>query len=77
MRRRIATYGHQALVQVTCGDPEAACAALSSSIQLAAQEHYTMGFKRAIGVRHRFNPRWATLPTVSDLDARLRHLAIS
>ncbi|MGH3943344.1 MAG: hypothetical protein ACRDTG_32915 [Pseudonocardiaceae bacterium] len=74
MRRRIATYGHQALVQADCRDPEAACAALSSSIRLAAQEHYAMGIERAIGVRHRFDPSWATLPAARDLDDQLRHL---
>jgi hypothetical protein len=77
MRRRIATYGHQALVQTGRRDPEAACAALSSSIQLAAQEHYTMGFERAIGVRHRFEADWSTLPAVRDLDDQLRHLSVT
>lgn len=77
MRRRIATYGHQALVQADRGDPEAACASLSSSIRLAAQEHYTMGFERAIGVRHRFEASWSTLPAVRDLDDQLRHLPVS
>lgn len=77
MRRRIATYGHQALVQADRHDPEAACAALSSSILLAAQEHYTMGFERAVGVRHRFDPSWVTLPVVRDLDDQLRYLSDS
>jgi len=77
MRRRIATYGHQALVQVRREDPEAACATLSSSIQLAAQEHYAMGFERARGVRHRFETGWTTLPAVRELDDQLRHLSIS
>lgn len=77
MRRRIATYGHQALVQADRRDPEAACAALSSSILLAEQEHYAMGFERAIGVRHRFEASWSTLPAVRDLDDQLRHLSIS
>jgi hypothetical protein len=77
MRRRIATYGHQALVQVSCRDPEAACAALSTSIQLAAQEHYAMGIKRAIGVRRCFDASWAVLPAVCDLDEQLNHLSSS
>lgn len=77
MRRRIATYGHQALVQVDFHDPEAACAALSSSVHLAAQEHYTMGLERAVGVRHRFEASWSTLPAVRDLDDQLRHLSVS
>lgn len=77
MRRRIATYGHQALVQIDRRDPEAACVALISSIRLAAQEHYAMGFERAIGVRHRFEANWSSLPAVRDLDDQLRHLSVS
>jgi len=77
VRRRIATCGHQALVEVGLRDPEAACAALSTSIQLAAREHYAMGFKRAIGVRQRFDARWVALPAVCDLDEQLRYLSSS
>jgi transcriptional regulator with XRE-family HTH domain len=76
MRRRIATYGHQALAQVSRRNPEAACATLSSSIQLAIQEHYTMGIERVIGVRHRFAPNWSTLPAVRSLDDELHNLSV-
>jgi hypothetical protein len=76
-RRRIAAYGHQALVAARRRDAEAACVALSFSLELAAEDHYTMGLKRIVGVRHRFDPRWSTLPVVRDLDDRLRHLSIS
>jgi transcriptional regulator with XRE-family HTH domain len=76
MRRRIATYGHQALAQVDNCDPEAACATLSSSIQLAAREHYAMGIERAIGVRHRFEGDWSNLLAVRCLDDEFRSLSI-
>lgn len=76
-RRRIATYGHQALVEVGLRDPEAACAALSASVELAVREHYAMGIKRAIGVRRCFDPRWVALPVVRALDERLRYLSSS
>ena len=76
MRRRIATYGHQALVQVDRRDPEAACTTLGSSIQLAVQEHYTMGIERMIGVRQRFDANWSTLPAVRCLDDELHNLSV-
>ncbi|MGH3908245.1 MAG: hypothetical protein ACRDTE_29295, partial [Pseudonocardiaceae bacterium] len=66
-----------AVVSVATDEPERACRLLSRSIELAAQEHYTMGLRRAIGVRHRFDTRWAALPAVRHLDEQLRHLPIS
>ncbi len=76
MRRRIATYGHDALVQVHRRDPESACDALSRSVQFAVQENYAMGLERAIGVRSGFDGSWADLPAVRDIDDQLRQLTI-
>ena len=71
MRRRVATYGHQALAHTANTQPEAACAALTRSVDLAVREHYAMGLRRAHGVRARFNPAWSRLPCVRQLDEHL------
>jgi len=77
MRRRIASFGHEALVQVHRRDPEAACDALSRSIRFAVQENYAMGLERAIGVRSGFDGSWADLSAVRGLDDQLRQLTVS
>jgi DNA-binding XRE family transcriptional regulator len=74
MRRRVASYGHQALTYVQRGQPEVACDALQQSVMLGAQEHYTMGIQRALGVRRRFTAEWSALPCVRQLDEQLRLL---
>lgn len=71
-RRRVASFGHQALGRARRSDAEAACAALTRSVDLAIVEPYPMGIKRAVGVRARFDPRWAALASVRELDERLR-----
>lgn len=70
MRRRIATYGHQALAQVRTGEPEMACATLSQAVDLAIENYYIMGLERAVGVRTGFDPSWS-LPCVRALDEQL------
>jgi hypothetical protein len=77
VRRRVATYGHQAFARVRACDPEAACAALGQSIDLALHGHYAMGLKRVAGVRAGFDSRWESLRCVRDLDDRLRQLVVN
>ncbi len=77
LRHQVCALANLAVVSAAADEPERSCGALSRSIQLAARDHYTMGLQRAIGVRHRFDPRWAALPTVSELDDQLRHLSVS
>lgn len=72
-RRRIASFGHQALGHVRQSEPEAACDA-ARSVNLANEDPYPMGLKRTAGVRAGFHPGWATLPRVQELDERLRLL---
>lgn len=74
MRRRIATYGHQALVHVRTDEPETACAVLSQTVSLAVDHYYVMGLERAFGVRAGFDPAWTDLPCVRALDEQLRSL---
>jgi hypothetical protein len=75
MRRRIATQAHQALGHVETAEPEAACAMLTRSVDLAVREHYPMGLRRARGVRSRFASSWSKLACVRQLDERLAALA--
>ncbi len=78
-RRRAASYAHQALahVKTETPDPDAACAALLQSINLAAAEHYGMGITRAHGVRDGFPRTWANLACVQAFDERLRQLSVA
>nr|MDT0665484.1 hypothetical protein [Micromonospora sp. DSM 115978] len=71
MRRVVATYGHTALARSRLRDPEGTCEALTKSVTTALREHYPMGIRRALGVRAGFDPAWATLPCVRDLDELL------
>ncbi|WP_239338416.1 helix-turn-helix domain-containing protein [Frankia sp. CiP3] len=73
-RRRAATYAHQAVsyAQATTRDPEAACAALSQSIDLARSGRYTMGLRRSSGVRAGFDPAWSHLTCVREVDEHLQ-----
>ena len=73
-RRRIASWGHQALAYVRASQPQAACEALSRSLSLIDTEPYAMGLQRVLGVRGSFDPAWADLPPVRDLDRRLATL---
>jgi hypothetical protein len=72
LRRRVSTLGHRAMVQAAAGEPEAACASLARSVDLARPVGYAMGLERAAGVRARFQPRWSDLRCVRELDDRLR-----
>jgi transcriptional regulator with XRE-family HTH domain len=73
-RRRVATFGHQGLGRARLSDPEAACDALTSSIDLAIADPYPMGIKRTVGVRASFDPNWTKLACVRELDERLQLL---
>jgi hypothetical protein len=75
MRRRIASYGHEALTHAAHGEAEAACASLVRSLTMATAEHYDMGTRRALGVRRGFAPEWSELPCVQELDEQLRLLS--
>jgi transcriptional regulator with XRE-family HTH domain len=72
MRRRIATYGHQALAQVRTHEPDAACATLSHAVHLAVENYYIMGLERAMGVRTGFDSDWSNLNCVRDFDKQFR-----
>ncbi|MGH3838331.1 MAG: helix-turn-helix domain-containing protein, partial [Pseudonocardiaceae bacterium] len=72
LRHQVCALANLAVVSAATDEPERACGVLSRSIQLAARDHYTMGLQRAIGVRHHFDPSWATLPAVRNLDDQLR-----
>lgn len=74
-RRRIASCGHQALAYVRASEPEAACEALDHSLTLIETEPYPMGLQRVLGARASFDPAWADLPPVRELDQRLAPLA--
>ncbi|MFL6072488.1 MAG: hypothetical protein ACJ73S_03730 [Mycobacteriales bacterium] len=74
MRRRVATFGHEALSHVANHDAEAAAVTLRHSMVLAIQGNYVMGVRRAVGVRHGFKPEWAALPAVRAFDEEFRHL---
>jgi DNA-binding XRE family transcriptional regulator len=74
-RRRVATFGHQALGYARRGQPDAASDALTKSITLAVAEPYPMGLKRAAGIRAGFDRTWTQLPCVRDLDERLAEVA--
>ncbi len=77
LRHQVCALANLAVVSAANDEPERACDVLGRSLQLAAQEHYTMGVQRAIGVRSRFDPSWETLPAVQDLDDQLYHLTSS
>lgn len=68
----MATFGHIALARATALDPEAACQALTRALALSSRNGYTMGIKRAAGVRAGFDQRWAPLECVRDVDELLR-----
>jgi hypothetical protein len=72
LRRRVCTLGHLAMVRAAAGEPEGACQALASSVGLARPVGDAMGLERAAGVRARFDPRWADLPSVRELDEHLQ-----
>ncbi len=77
LRHQVCALANLAVVSAAADEPERACAALGRSMHLAAREHYTMGLKRAIGVRNRFDPSWTKLPAMRDLDDQLHHLPVS
>ncbi|HET9256583.1 MAG TPA: helix-turn-helix transcriptional regulator, partial [Pseudonocardiaceae bacterium] len=76
LRHQVCALANLAMVGVAVDEPECCCDVLNRSVRLAAKGHYTMGLLRAIGVRNRFDPRWATIPSVIELDDQIRHLRI-
>jgi hypothetical protein len=73
-RRRIASFGHQALGYAKAAESEAACVALDGALTLIGTEPYPMGLRRVIGIRAGFDPAWAGLRCVRQLDERLASL---
>jgi hypothetical protein len=73
-RRRVASSCHQALAYAKASEPEAACQALERSLTMIEAEPYPLGLQRVVGVRTGFDPAWAQLPCVRDLDERLASL---
>lgn len=76
LRHQVCALANLAVISAAAGEPERACDSLGRSIQLAVQEQYTMGVKRAVGVRHSFDPGWTGVPAVCDLDDQLRYLPV-
>jgi len=78
-RRRAASYAHQALAYAKAWqpDPEAACACLLKSVDIATAEGYAMGVRRTFGVRAGLRSDWARLPCVREVDDRLRPLSLA
>ncbi|MGH8896795.1 MAG: transcriptional regulator, partial [Egibacteraceae bacterium] len=58
-------------VRAKAGQPDGACEALLTGLDLAEPVGYTMGVERARGVRARFPKRWTRLSCVRKLDERL------
>ncbi|MGH8886139.1 MAG: hypothetical protein ACRDYX_13360 [Egibacteraceae bacterium] len=58
-------------VRAKAGQPDGACEALLTGLDLAEPVGYTMGVERARGVRGGFPKRWARLSCVRKLDERL------
>ncbi|MGH8910270.1 MAG: hypothetical protein ACRD0K_28200 [Egibacteraceae bacterium] len=61
-----------AAARVLQGEPEEACQGLTRALDLALDAGYPTGVRRIRGVRARFDPAWADLPCVRQLDERLR-----
>jgi hypothetical protein len=53
-------------------EPEQTCQELQRALKLARRAGYAMGIDRVLGVRAQFDPRWADLACVRELDERLR-----
>jgi hypothetical protein len=77
LRHKVCALANLAVASAAADEPERACGLLGRSVQLATHERYTMGVKRAIGVRRSFHPSWKKLPAVRDLDNQLHNLYIS
>jgi hypothetical protein len=58
-RQRAINRPHLGDTYSAAGDPEAACAALSTCIHDSLQAAYAMGLERISGVHRRFPQRWA------------------
>jgi hypothetical protein len=61
-----------AAVRVLQDAPEEACASLNVALDLAKASGYSIAVGRVFGVRAQFDPRWADLACVRELDERLR-----
>jgi hypothetical protein len=61
-----------AVAWVLQGEPDAACATLTSALDLALEAGFVMGVERVRGVRAQFPTAWTPLPCVVELDERLR-----
>lgn len=75
LRRRVCTYGHRGMVLAVAAEPEAACDALTRSLELAQPAGYALGIERIFGVRDSFDESWSDLACVRELDDRLRRIA--
>lgn len=63
-----------AAARVVQGDPEQACRELQRALDQALRHGYAMGVERVRGVRDQFDPRWAALDCVRNLDERLQRI---
>jgi hypothetical protein len=73
-RGRVAVTVYLAEACVVAQDPEQACALLNDALTQARRIHYELVVERIVAVRAQFDPRWANLACVRELDERL-HLA--
>lgn len=71
-RQRANVLADLARAHVLNGDPEQACARLVAALGEATPVGYAVGVRRILGVRAGFDPRWADLACVRELDERLR-----
>ncbi len=70
--RRVIVVTDLASAYASAGDPAQAAARLGEACTLASELRFPMAVQRIMGVRARFDPRWADLPFVRELDDRLR-----
>jgi hypothetical protein len=70
--RQVAVLVDLAAARVLQAEPEQACAELTSALAVAVDSGYLMGITRIHGVRTQFDPSWATLACVRDLDELLQ-----
>lgn len=74
IRRRVASFAHQALGYTASGVAEAACDALVEAVELGLAESYPLGLKRVMGVRNAFPSAWEGAECVRQLDERIAQL---
>jgi hypothetical protein len=70
--RRVIVMTDLASAYVSAGDPVEAAGRLGDACALASEVRYPMALARITGARARFDPCWAQMQCVQELDERLR-----